>query len=65
MSRPLHRQPAPRAPKTRPRVAVLGADGRPLAPCHTARARALVRAGRAVLVRRRPPLIALVEDSVA
>ena len=39
------------------RVAVCAADGRPLAPCHPARARALVRRGRARLVRRDPPLI--------
>ena len=41
------------------RVAVRGADGRPLAPCHPARARALVRCGRARLVRRDPPVIRL------
>jgi hypothetical protein len=40
-------------------VAVCAADGRPLAPCHAARARALVRRGRARLVRRDPPVIAL------
>ena len=41
------------------RVAVCAADGRPLAPCHPARARALVRSGRARLVRRDPPVIRL------
>ena len=41
------------------RVAVCAADGRPLAPCHPARARALVRRGRARLVRRDPPVIRL------
>jgi hypothetical protein len=61
MSRLLYRQPARRAPKTFARVAVRAADGTPLAPCHAARARALLRAGRAVLVRRRPPLILLRE----
>ena len=41
------------------RVAVCAADGRPLAPCHPARARALVRRGRAEWVRRDPPVIRL------
>ena len=41
------------------RVAVCAADGRPLAPCHPARARALLRRARARLVRRDPPVIAL------
>jgi hypothetical protein len=41
------------------RVAVRAADGRPLAPCHPARARALVRRGRARLVRCDPPVIRL------
>jgi hypothetical protein len=41
------------------RVAVRAADDRPLAPCHPARARALVRRGRAEWVRRDPPLIRL------
>jgi hypothetical protein len=41
------------------RVAVRAADGRALAPCHPARARALVRRGRARLIRRHPPLIRL------
>ena len=41
------------------RVAVHTADDRPLAPCHPARARALVRRGRAEWVRRDPPLIRL------
>ena len=41
------------------RVAVCAADGHPLAPCHPARARALVRRGRARLVRRDPPMIRL------
>ena len=41
------------------RVAVCAADGRPLAPCHPARARALVRRGRARLVRHDPPVIRL------
>ena len=41
------------------RVAVHAADDRPLAPCHPARARALVRRGRAEWVRRDPPLIRL------
>ena len=39
------------------RVAVRTADERPLAPCHPARARALVRRGRAYFVRRHPPVI--------
>jgi hypothetical protein len=39
------------------RVAVRAADGRPLAPCHPARARALVRRGRAYFVRRNPAVI--------
>jgi hypothetical protein len=46
-------------PLPRGRVAVCAPDGAPLAPCHAARARALVASGRAVLLRRRPPLIAL------
>ena len=41
------------------RVAVCAADGHPLAPCHPARARALVRSGRARLVRHDPPVIRL------
>ena len=41
------------------RVAVRAADGKALAPCHPARARALVRRGRAAWVRRDPPLIRL------
>ena len=41
------------------RVAVRAADGEALAPCHPARARALVRCGRAEWVRREPPLIRL------
>ena len=41
------------------RVAVRAADGRALAPCHPARARALVRRGRARLIRGHPPLIRL------
>jgi hypothetical protein len=41
------------------RVAVRAADGPSLAPCHPARARALVRRGRAAWVRRDPPLIRL------
>ena len=41
------------------RVAVRGADGRSLSPCHPARARALVRRGRARFVRRDPPVIKL------
>ena len=41
------------------RVAVQAADGRALAPCTPARARQLLRRGRAVLVQRRPPSIAL------
>jgi hypothetical protein len=40
-------------------VAVRAADGSALAPCHPARARALVDKGRALLVRRDPPLIEL------
>jgi hypothetical protein len=39
------------------RVAVRAADGSSLAPCHPARARALVRRGRAYFVRRNPPVI--------
>ena len=41
------------------RVAVRAADGQALAPCQPARARALVRRGRAEWVRREPPLIRL------
>jgi hypothetical protein len=41
------------------RVAVHTADGQVLAPCHLARARALVRRGRAAWVRGDPPLIRL------
>jgi len=41
------------------RVAVLAADGRALAPCHPARARALVHRGRARLIRREPAVIRL------
>jgi hypothetical protein len=41
------------------RVVVRAADGRALAPCHPARARALVRRGRASLIRRDPPVIRL------
>jgi hypothetical protein len=41
------------------RVAVRAADGRSLASYHPARARALVRRGRARLIRRHPPLIRL------
>jgi hypothetical protein len=37
--------------------AVRAADGKALAPCHPARARALVRRGRAYFVRRHPPVI--------
>jgi hypothetical protein len=43
------------------RVAVQAPDGRALAPCTPARARQLLRRGRAVLVHRRPPRIALRE----
>jgi hypothetical protein len=39
------------------RVAVRAADGKALAPCHPARARSLVRRGRAYFVRRHPPVI--------
>ena len=39
------------------RVAVRAADGQALAPCQPARARALVRHGRAYFVRRNPPVI--------
>jgi len=39
------------------RVAVRAADGQALAPCQPARARALVRRGRAYFVRRNPPII--------
>ena len=41
------------------RVAVHATDGRVLAPCHPARARALVRRGLAAWVRGDPPLIRL------
>jgi hypothetical protein len=40
-------------------VAVRAADGFPLSLCHPARARALVRRGRANWVQRDPPLIRL------
>ena len=43
------------------RVAVHAADGRSLATCHPARARALVRRGRAQLIRRHPPAIRLLD----
>ena len=46
---------------TATRVAVQAADGRALAPCTPARARQLLRRGRAVLVQRRPPRIVLRE----
>jgi hypothetical protein len=39
------------------RVAVRDADGQALAPCQPARARALVRRGRAYFIRRNPPVI--------
>ena len=39
------------------RVAVRAADGQALAPCHPARARSLVRRGRAYFVRRNPTVI--------
>ena len=39
------------------RVAVRDADGKALAPCQPARARALVRRGRAYFIRRNPPVI--------
>ena len=48
---------------TTTRVAVQAADGRALAPCTPARARQLLRRGRAVLVQRRPPRIALREPA--
>ena len=41
------------------RVFVLSKDGRPLMPCHAARARELLRKGRAVVVRRYPFVIRL------
>ncbi|MBK1700212.1 RRXRR domain-containing protein [Thiococcus pfennigii] len=41
------------------RVAVLGTDGQVLAPCHPARARALVHRGRARLIQRDPAVIRL------
>src|SRR5271166_2736871 len=41
------------------RVFVLSKDGRPLMPCHAARARELLRKGRAVIVRRYPFVIRL------
>jgi hypothetical protein len=44
---------------TTTRVAVQAPDGRALAPCTPARARQLLRRGRAVLIQRRPPRIAL------
>ncbi|MFE8032863.1 RRXRR domain-containing protein [Thiohalocapsa marina] len=40
-------------------VAVLDATGHPLAPCAPARARRLLRRGRAWLLRERPPVIQL------
>ena len=45
------------------RVAVQAPDGRALATCTPARARQLLRRGRAVLVQRRPPRIALREPA--
>ena len=56
------REPIPddvRQAQRRGLVAVRAADGFPLNPCHPARARALVRCGRAARVRRDPPLIRL------
>jgi hypothetical protein len=43
----------------RAQVGVRAADGRALAPCHPARARELLHAGRAKLLRRSPPVIQL------
>ena len=48
---------------TTTRVAVQAVDGRALAPCTPARARQLLRRGRAVLIQRRPPRIALREPA--
>ena len=48
---------------TTTRVAVQATDGRALAPCTPARARQLLRRGRALLVHRRPPRIALREPA--
>ncbi len=45
------------------RVAVRAADGRALAPCHPARARALLAAGRARVAARRPFTIRLLGPS--
>jgi len=56
------REPIPddvRQAQRRGLVAVRAADGFPLTPCHPARARALVRRGRATWVRCDPPLIRL------
>ncbi|MFE8034500.1 RRXRR domain-containing protein [Thiohalocapsa marina] len=44
-------------------VAVLDAAGQPLAPCAPARARRLLRRGRAWLLRERPPLIQLTQTA--
>jgi 5-methylcytosine-specific restriction endonuclease McrA len=43
------------------RIFVLGADGQPLDPCHPARARQLLRAGRAAIYRRFPFTLILKE----
>ena len=60
MAEPMPRKPLPDdvADAVRlGRVAVRAADGQALAPCQPARARALVRHGRAYFVRRHPPVI--------
>jgi len=44
------------------RVFVLSRDGSPIMPCHAARARELVRKGKAVVVRRYPFVIRLKKD---
>ncbi len=53
------RDPLPTETAHPGRVAVHAPDGRLLDPCHPARARELVRRGRARLVRRLPPVIRL------
>ena len=56
----------PAAPRvTAPSVAVLDRDGQPLMPCHPARARELLRKGRAVVAHLTPFVIRLKDRAVA
>ena len=56
------RKPSIAAPKpVTPRVFVLGRDGKPLYPCHPARARRLLASGRAKVARHTPFVIRLID----